>query len=148
MLKVIIYFHQPLIQFDFFAQTIIMNIWLNNFLFFSHIDKYVWDSCKSRHIAEKPNWDVDCFSAFLFTFVFFCLLCHFTHSHLKHTYYFLTTRFMIFIIVFSFFIFRSSNHDFMIISWFFFRCGGGDGFSIHIYDALVWCKVFFQSAAF
>jgi len=23
----------------------------------------------------------------------------------------------------------------------------GDGFSIHIYDALVWCKVFFKSAA-
>ena len=148
LLKFIIYFHQPLILFDFFCTDHFMNIWLNNFLFlFTH-----WQICQEthanlRHIAEKRSqfgcWLLLLFIFLLFTFFlscffFFCLLfvtSHTLSSNIPN--YFLTTRFSwFFSLLFFFFRLVLKNHDFVIFMIFLtasmlilrgpsfcFRCG-------------------------
>ena len=89
LLKFIIYFHQPLIQFDFFCTDHFMNIWLNNFLFlFTH-----WQICQEthanlRHIAEKRS-QFGCWLLLLFIFLlltfFFLVFSSFVYFLSLHT---------------------------------------------------------------
>jgi len=129
------------------------------------------DSCKSKTYCWKKeaNLDVDCFFCLfffclLFSFLFFSSFVYFLSLHTLSAQTYLITFWLqgfhdFFLIVFFL---PVSLKKIMIswYSWFFFWprvCSyfavlvflfqmrfRGDGFSIHIYDALVWCKVFFS----
>jgi len=126
------------------------------------------DSCKSKTYCWKKeaNLDVDCFFCLfffclLFSFLFFSSFVYFLSLHTLSAQTYLITFWLqgfhdFFLIVFFL---PVSLKKIMIswYSWFFLTVSmlilhgpsflfqmrfRGDGFSIHIYDALMWCKVF------